>query len=255
MASLSTPLNDPCKACGSSVNRRSRMRTEYCSEECRADHKRKLRRNPPKPICERCTKGFVRNSGRQKFCLECKPDARRAYNAQYFRVNAEIIRPTKRAEAADRRKREPEKVRDQDRAWRFKHRERLLAALRTPEENAKAAARQRARSARDVRVVINNRMHTGIAQSLRGMKRGRKWESIAGYGVDALMAHLERQFLPGMTWANRAKWHIDHIVPLCSFAFEDADCPAFKAAWALTNLRPLWKRANLQKGGRRIHLI
>lgn len=64
------------------------------------------------------------------------------------------------------------------------------------------------------------------------------------------MAHLERQFLPGMTWENRGEWHIDHIRPLCSFQFQTPDCPQFREAWALTNLQPLWAQDNLKKGGR-----
>src|SRR3546814_9626669 len=61
---------------------------------------------------------------------------------------------------------------------------------------------------------------------------------------------LERQFLPGMSWDNRGEWHIDHIRPLCAFEFTSPDDPQFREAWALTNLRPLWARDNLRKGGR-----
>ena len=69
------------------------------------------------------------------------------------------------------------------------------------------------------------------------------------------MTHLERQFLPGMTWGNRGEWHIDHIVPLASFTFTSPDDPEFRAAWALTNLRPLWAKDNIRKSAKRTHLI
>src|SRR3546814_5744253 len=81
-------------------------------------------------------------------------------------------------------------------------------------------------------------------------KNGRSWETLGGYTVADLMAHLERQFLPGMSWDNRGQLHIDHIRPLCSFEFTSPDDPQFREAWALTNLRPLWARDNLRKGGR-----
>jgi hypothetical protein len=95
-----------------------------------------------------------------------------------------------------------------------------------------------------------------IRKSLINGKSGRKWETLAGYTLNQLMAHLERQFLNGMTWENRGNgWHIDHIVPLSSFKFTSPDDPEFKAAWALTNLRPLWKRDNLEKGSKQMFLV
>ena len=77
------------------------------------------------------------------------------------------------------------------------------------------------------------------------------------FGVEELVAHLERQFRPGMNWANygRAGWHLDHIVPLASFDYSSPDDPEFKCAWALANLRPLWARENMSKGGNRVLLI
>jgi hypothetical protein len=69
------------------------------------------------------------------------------------------------------------------------------------------------------------------------------------------MVHLERQFLSGMTWANRGQWHIDHIQPRSSFKFVGPDDPEFKACWALSNLRPLWKADNLKKNARRTLLL
>lgn len=79
--------------------------------------------------------------------------------------------------------------------------------------------------------------------------------SIAGYTTDELMAHLARQFTKRMSWQNMGKWHIDHIVPLASFRFDGPDDPNFKAAWALTNLRPLWRPKNLSKGAQRLTLL
>ena len=98
-------------------------------------------------------------------------------------------------------------------------------------------------------------MSANIKNSIREMKAGRSWESLVGYTVDDLMRHLERQFDKGMTWENRGEWHIDHIVPLSGFSYETAECAEFKAAWAITNLRPLWASENMRKNDRRTHLI
>lgn len=117
------------------------------------------------------------------------------------------------------------------------------------------SARNKVRRAEIPSVAIRERMSAGIKNSLRDGKNGRSWEALAGYTVADLMRHLERQFLPGMTWGNRGDWHIDHIVPLSSFDFTSPDDPEFRAAWALTNLRPLWAKDNIRKSAKRTHLI
>lgn len=104
---------------------------------------------------------------------------------------------------------------------------------------------------------LNWRMAAGIKNSLKGngAKAGRSWESLLGFTVHDLMQHLERQFLPGMSWDNRGEWHIDHIRPLNGFNFSAPADPEFREAWALTNLRPLWAKDNISKSARRTHLI
>lgn len=102
---------------------------------------------------------------------------------------------------------------------------------------------------------LKKRMGCTIQIALKGRKAGRSWEGLVGYSADDLHSHLERQFLPGMTWDNMGSWHIDHIVPQASFRFDDPLDSEFRAAWALTNLRPLWARDNLSKGARRTVLL
>lgn len=93
-------------------------------------------------------------------------------------------------------------------------------------------------------------------RALKGKKAGRSWKSFVDYSLDDLMRHLERQFLPGMTWENYGTmWHIDHIVPRSLFDYDSPEHPEFKAAWALWNLRPLGANDNIRKNARRTHLI
>lgn len=117
------------------------------------------------------------------------------------------------------------------------------------------SARNKARRRAIPSVSICERMSAGIKNSLRDGKAGRSWESLVGYTVSELMAHLERQFLPGMNWGNRSDWHIDHIVPVVAFKFESPDDEAFRRCWSLPNLRPMWARDNIRKSGRRTHLL
>lgn len=54
-----------------------------------------------------------------------------------------------------------------------------------------------------------------------------------------------------MNWDNYGSyWHIDHIKPISLFKYETAEDPEFKKCWALDNLQPLEKIANLKKGNK-----
>lgn len=75
------------------------------------------------------------------------------------------------------------------------------------------------------------------------------------YTLDELRTHLERTFLPGMTWQNMHLWHIDHIVPVAAFECTSVDSPDFKRCWALSNLRAAWATDNLSKGASREYLL
>lgn len=112
-------------------------------------------------------------------------------------------------------------------------------------------AKYRTRPDHRLRVAISN----GMRRSLSGGKAGRAWESLVGYTLHELKRHLERQFSKGMTWENVGAWHIDHIIPLASFVITDCCCPDFRAAWALTNLRPLWAKENISKRDKRLLLL
>jgi hypothetical protein len=87
-------------------------------------------------------------------------------------------------------------------------------------------------------------------------KANHSLEVILGYALDDLRAHIERQFSAGMTWENwGSHWELDHILPLCGFVITGPECSELKAAWAITNLRPLLKLYNRSKGGKRTLLL
>lgn len=90
----------------------------------------------------------------------------------------------------------------------------------------------------------------------KSSKARRRFQDLLGYSLDTLKTHIEKQFLPEMNWGNHGSfWELDHIVAIASFDIKSATDPEFKAAWALTNLRPLEKRLNRSKGARRLLLL
>jgi 5-methylcytosine-specific restriction endonuclease McrA len=155
----------------------------------------------------------------------------------------------------------PERIKSNNRAQYLRNREVKIASARiwsmnNPEKRKVIERRKDAKVRATTMGGINRSMSCAVWRSLQSGKCGKGWESLVGYSIETLKIHLERQFLRGMTWENRgSKWHIDHVIPLVLFHFNSYDDPEFKAAWALTNLRPLWKAKNLSKGGRREHLL
>lgn len=88
----------------------------------------------------------------------------------------------------------------------------------------------------------------------RVLRRTKSIKSVAnaekklGYNAKQLKKHLESKFLPGMSWRNRGKWHIDHIKPIAVFIDEGENDPA--VINALSNLQPLWAEENWSKGAK-----
>jgi len=95
---------------------------------------------------------------------------------------------------------------------------------------------------------LDVKMSTSIYRVLKENKKWENWEELVGYTVDALQKHLEKQFLPGMTWENYGPfWHIDHKIPISAYNFKSSQDIDFRRCWDLKNLQPLWATDNLKK--------
>lgn len=115
---------------------------------------------------------------------------------------------------------------------------------------------------------LRQRLRAGLRRKRQGVRLDRlvreavardgsspKCEEFLGYAVKTLRRHLERQFTPDMTWSAFCEGliHIDHIRPLARFDLTvDGE---LKAAWALSNLRPLWAPDNLSKSSKVVLLV
>lgn len=78
--------------------------------------------------------------------------------------------------------------------------------------------------------------------------------------IDNFKIYLEERFYPNpdtgeiMSWGNYGSrgWHIDHILPLCSFNLIDRK--QLLTACHYSNLRPMWAKQNISEGGRGMSL-
>jgi len=111
------------------------------------------------------------------------------------------------------------------------------------------------RTKHDAAYCLNQRMRNAIKKALREGKAGRTWESLVGYKLDDLIAHLARTIPKGYSLADifGGKLHIDHIVPKSRFDVTDPE--ELRAAWALPNLQLLTARDNLRKNNKVVTLL
>lgn len=98
---------------------------------------------------------------------------------------------------------------------------------------------------------LNNNIRSRVSHEVTAASKGgsRTFE-LLGYSVDELKDHIGGMLAPGMTWDNYGDWHIDHIKPLASFDYTSPHDDAFRQAWSLTNLQPLWAIDNIRKNAR-----
>lgn len=171
------------------------------------------------------------------------PDAAKATTQQWRSKNKAKRNKIDRDGRKRRREVNPESEREYNRLWRASN----------PELAREYNKRYRTKRMKDAAFRLEGNVRQGVLKGIRkGSKSARKTFSILGYTVEELMAHLECQFQPGMTWDNygRGGWHIDHRIPLAAHNYETPDDIYFKKAWALGNLQPMWEPDNIRKGAR-----
>lgn len=100
-----------------------------------------------------------------------------------------------------------------------------------------------------------NKLAANLRSLLSTRLKTRNWNKerkptldLLGCTMFEFAAHLESQFLPGMSWDNYGKWHLDHIVPVASAANIDE----LLALQHYTNFQPLWAIDNIKKGSSQI---
>lgn len=185
-----------------------------------------------------------------------------------------------RERARERRQKDPEADREKVRKWRKDNREKVLALGReasrkwqrehpelvrvqqkayrekSPKKIRTEASRLKIREYMAIRRLIPEvRLAHGYRETVRGaLKRSiagkaAKTFHLVGCSSSELMAHLESQFKPGMTWENYGPvWHVDHIKPCAKFDLTDPEQQRICFCWE--NLQPLFAAENIAKGSK-----
>lgn len=203
----------------------------------------------------------MRRDGRDCYCLECKRSYHAANHTRILEQKKEYLarnRQTISARKQARYRKDHDASKAKNNAWYARNREAIRArrkAAYSPEKareqrqkgREKTLARLKQRRLMDPKWRLDRNMQAGVWRLLVPGTKRRRTYAVLGYTSEQLQAHLERKFLPGMTWANYGEWHVDHKIPLSAFNYQTPDDIDFKRAWALTNLQPLWATDNRKK--------
>lgn len=179
-------------------------------------------------------KNRQKNNARAKASYLANKDERLRKMAEWRKANKDKIRQTN---LAYRQANKTKIAASKDR-WRRKNRAKVQAS-----QTRYAAKKLKT----DPVFCLKNRMRVRMCQAMRssGVHKSDRTLSLIGCTSMQLKKHIESKFLPGMTWENRDRWHVDHIVPIA--AFDISTTEGQKSAFHYTNLQPLWAEDNLRK--------
>ena len=95
---------------------------------------------------------------------------------------------------------------------------------------------------------IKQILYRRINHAIKDNYKSKRTMELIGCSTNYLLNYLESQFDDEMSWSNYGAWHIDHILPCCSFDLSQPEQQ--KICFHYSNLQPLWARDNLMKGGK-----
>lgn len=167
-------------------------------------------------------------------CREKRKERDRKLAKEWFAKNADKRLQYERNKYAKHK----DAILQRNKEYRIKNREKL---------NAQKRSYMKHRRKNNPMHIIQMRVRSRFANAMkrRGWSKDSPMQSIVGCSWHELSSHIESLFLPNMSWDNRDKWHIDHIVPLRTATNEED----VKRLCHWKNLQPLWIEDNLRKGG------
>lgn len=88
------------------------------------------------------------------------------------------------------------------------------------------------------------KIRNAVSNSFRRIKVNKPTNTtrLLGCSWKDAKAHIESQFIEGMSWSNHGMWHIDHIKPVCTFKANELHLMN-----RISNLRPLWATDNQKR--------
>lgn len=221
-----------------------------------------------KKICSKCNinkslSDFYFRKDTQKYrneCINCHNKRHKEYFKTYYKENKEILIKKNKEYV----KNNPEKTKNKWRKYENsekgkKTRLEYRKSQKGLENNKKKVEKYRSKKENKEKInnYVKNRLKNDNIYYLKEKIRRRINEvlkkkkltkcksstEVIGCSWEQLKKHLESQFKEGMSWDNKGKWHIDHIIPISTAKSKEE-------VYRLnhyTNLQPLWAEDNLKK--------
>jgi hypothetical protein len=210
-------------------------RVKFKSKICRTCGKEKGL-NEYKPRFKTCNKCLNRAhiDTQSRFCTKCNKE--KTLNQFYKRKNDPLGRRKECKECKAKKEKPYKKIYRQVNKSTIRKKDIVYRKDRSKKDNlykATLVARQ----------VIRKSISRG------GYKKSSRTEHILGCDYETFKKHIESLFVEGMSWQNRSKWHIDHIIPI-SLAQNEQGLLKLNH---YTNLQPLWETDNIIKSAKVIN--
>ncbi len=174
---------------------------------------------------------------------ERRKETKKAY---HIRIKNIVLSPEE-----EERKREKKKFYRERPGAQKKQKEYMKNYLKIPEIKKRRNRKRRERRKNNIMAKLSCYMSNYIRFSLKLenlSKNNIHWENLIINNLQEIKEHLEKNFLPDMSWKNYGKlWHIHHIIPIVFFKFTSTDDVEFKYLWSIENLTPLWGKDNRKK--------
>ena len=185
--------------------------------------------------------------GKQSFCKTCRNEIRQEKykenpekdwlyrQTEAYRISQEKYRSKLRLET---KKRKMEYLNSAEYAQKIKEREEKKRLY-----HSKYVIK---RCQTDINYKLRARLRQRLSLALKSKAKVGSAVNDIGCPITEFKSYLESKFKEGMSWENYGKWEIDHIKPLSSFDLTKRD--EFVQAAHFSNLQPLWKKENQEKG-------
>ena len=239
-----------CKAC---VNERNRKYRQANREEINGRIRELRQANPERFRAHDRKRNREKVNDRRRKWYQANPKKHAARQLNYFHSHREEINELRRElrqanlekereKARNWAKANPEKVRD--------HRRKRFQANPEKEDRYRRESHQRLKENPIYRLIRACRSR--ITKALRGRDKSARTQELIGCTWEKLRAHIESQFTKGMHWNNRGfgpgKWNVEHEKPFALFPNLTPKEQKIVCNWR--NLRPMWSKKNLKKGGK-----
>ncbi len=174
----------------------------------------------------------IKNTTRSKsYCKECGKQMCKEYKAK----NKEKIATYNKKYKSEHK----EEVKEYNHNYNIENRE-------TIQQRQTAQHRERRKTDSNYKLRLN--LSSRIQKLIKSKKNNRSYNEFIGCSLDDIKKWLEHNFYGDMTWENYGTvWHVDHVIPCCTFNLENDDQVKICCNWA--NVQPLLVDHNLSKSG------